>query len=119
LKELREYVKSHNLKPVYHPFSIYYSITKDEIDFLTGIPVQHQGKNTNTIKSGKIDSCETAVLDYYGSYSGIEKGYEVMKKWMVNNKRVLSGEQFQLYVVNPLNENDSTKWLTKIFFPIK
>jgi effector-binding domain-containing protein len=118
LSKLREYNKTNNLKVIGYPFSIYYCYTQDEVDFLTGIPTENTGKDTKTIKSGKIGPCKVASLDYYGPYSGIEKGYNVINKWIADNKKKVSGEPFEIYITNSENEKDSTKWLTKIFFPI-
>jgi effector-binding domain-containing protein len=119
LSGLREYIKTNNLKVVGYPFSIYYSFTQDEVDFLIGIPTENSGKDSKTIKSGKIEPCKVVTLDYYGPYSGIEKGYSVINKWIADNKKKVSGEPFEIYIANSENEKDSTKWLTKIFFPIE
>jgi effector-binding domain-containing protein len=119
LSELREYIKTNNLKVIGSPFSIFFSFTVDKIDFLTGIPTEDTGKDSKTIISGKIDSCKVATLDYYGPYSGIEKGYSVINKWIDDNKKKGSGEPFEIYITNRENEKDSTKWLTRIFFPIE
>jgi effector-binding domain-containing protein len=119
LKELKDYTKRNHLKINNPSFSILYSSNKDEIDFETGVPVEKAGKETKIIKSGKINACKAATLDYYGPYSGIEKGYNVINKWIAENKKKVSGVTFEVYITNPENEKDSTKWLTKIYFPIE
>ncbi len=118
-KELKMFIEKNKLKMTNVAFSIYYSFTKDEVEYEAGIPVEKCKTGNNKIKIGQMKACKAIVTDYYGPYSGLGKEYEVIEKWIVDNKKKISGLPFEMYITGPITEKDSTKWLTKIYYPVE
>jgi effector-binding domain-containing protein len=118
-KGLMEFVEKNKLKMTNAPFAVYNSFTKDEVDFEAGIPVEYCTVSSDRIKVKKMNLSKVIVADYYGPYSGLGKEYEAIGKWVVDNKKRISGAPIEMYVSDSAKEKDSTKWLTKIFYPIE
>lgn len=118
-KELMTFVDKYKIKTIGVPFSIYYSFSIDKVDFETGIPVESCKASTNKIKVKQMKTSKVIVADYYGPYSGLGKEYEVILKWIVENKKKVNGAPIEMYLTDPMKEKDTSKWLTKIFYPIE
>jgi effector-binding domain-containing protein len=119
IRVLRDYISKKELKITLSPFRLFNSISKKEIDLTTGIPVEKADSAQDSIIVGHILPCKVAFVNYIGSYSGLNNGHEAIKKWIDVNKRKIIGSPFELYITDSLNEKDSTRWLTKIFYPIE
>jgi effector-binding domain-containing protein len=118
-KELMTYVEKNKLKMTNAPFSICYSFTKDEVDYEAGVPVENCKISTDKIKVKQLKISKVIIADYYGPYSGLGKEYEAIGKWIVDNKKKVSGAPLEMYITDPVTEKDTSKWLTKIYYPIE
>ncbi len=119
MNELMVFVKKNNLKMTNVPFSISYSVANDTIDFETAMPVEQCKAVSPKIHIGQMNECNAVVLDYYGPYNKIKKGYNSINNWIFDNKKKITGAPFEMYFTNPLIDKDSTKWLTKIYYPVE
>lgn len=63
---------------------------------------------------GKAVTCE-----YIGSYEGGEAAHNGIADYMELNNLEMMGPPWEVYVKGPGNEPDSSKWVTKIYYPTK
>lgn len=77
---------------------------------LSGIP----GMSTYTVAAG-----EAYVIDYFGGYSGSGKAHMAMDKMIKRNGTSMREVAIEEYITDPENEPDSSKWHTRIIYPIK
>ena len=73
---------------------------------------------------GNIQLVETyngpvVTIIYKGSYENIEPAWLTIEKYIDENKKIIIGAPWEEYLVDPNMEQDSTKYVTQIFFPVK
>jgi len=56
---------------------------------------------------------------HVGDYSELEQTYKEVEKFIKENKLTAKNVPWEVYVIGPGNEQDSTKWTTNIYFPIE
>lgn len=76
-------------------------------------PVEVEGFETFSIGTDK-----TLLVDYYGGYHGTGTAHEALQKHVDENQLKLDNPVIEQYVTDPGTEPDSSKWLTKIYYPL-
>jgi hypothetical protein len=95
--------------------------TADSINFLTkvAIPVNKRLKDSGKISyrwmlgGGKI-----LVTEIKGGFYSIKKGFTEMDNYVNDYKRIAPAIPFQSLITDRIREPDTTKWITKIFYPV-
>jgi len=67
----------------------------------------------------EVPHTKALLIDYYGDYNGSAKAHEAMEKYINQNGVEASIPAIEQYVTDPGEEPDPSKWLTKIYYPIK
>ncbi|MCB9272557.1 MAG: SRPBCC family protein [Lewinellaceae bacterium] len=101
------------------PSALYY--TWDEANQSTelafAIPLKEQaqlkGFESINLPAGKI-----LLIDYYGSYEGIGDAHVAMDKYLAANGLTATAPVIEEYITDPQSEPDTTKWLTKVYYPV-
>lgn len=119
INDLMGIMNKNKLKTSNNPFSIYFSVTKDSIDFETGFPIEENNIVSKSLHVGQMKESKAVVLDFYGPYNEIEKGYSEINNWISDNNKKITGVPYEIYYTNPAIEKDSSKWLTRIIYPIE
>ncbi|MFT5725043.1 MAG: effector-binding domain-containing protein [Bacteroidia bacterium] len=58
------------------------------------------------------------VIDYFGSYEGLEGPHKTMGAYLDSHNLQMVGAVMEEYITDPMSEEDPSKWLTKIVYPI-
>ena len=58
------------------------------------------------------------VTDHVGPYEGLEDTWNKMSAWMYANEMEYAGAPYEVYVTDPGEEPDPTKWVTHIVCPV-
>ena len=58
-------------------------------------------------------------VDYYGAYDGMKGAHEAIWAHMQANNMEMSEPIIEEYITDPQTEPDSSKWLTRVMYPIK
>ncbi len=82
--------------------------------FASAFPKPENGIYSKEVKAGKA-----IVAHYYGAYEGLQKGYSAIMKYALDKKMALATAPWEIYVTDPMNEKDTAKWQTDIYFPVK
>ena len=67
----------------------------------------------------EVSGGKTLEVDYNGNYSKIGDAHMAISKYMSQKKYTLVPPVIEEYVINPMTEKDTAKWLTKIFYVVK
>jgi effector-binding domain-containing protein len=116
---LMEYMNRKNLVQTHAPFAIYHSFTNDDADIEVGIGITQPVETKQPIISGKFNASNVVVADYYGPYNNISKAHELIQTWLAANNKKMKGPPYEFYVTDPSSEKDSTKWLTRVYYPVE
>lgn len=99
--------------------AIYESFSAEKVVMEPAIPVDKPGKTDGNIIARELPSVQVMKLDYYGDYIETEKAHIFMDEWARKNGKTITGAPWEEYVTDPMVEKDTTKWLTRIYYPIQ
>jgi len=120
LGEIMAYMGKNGLKQASPPITIYHKYEENIFDVEMGIPID----KTINIKDKKIKFTEykggkALVAQYYGPYEKIGDAHKMMMHHIDEHGLKVNGACWEEYVTDPSTEKDSSKWLTKIYYPIE
>lgn len=118
-KEIISYLSDKDLKVVGKPFSIYNSTDSKGIDVVVALEIEKEIKAEKGFVTGKIEAGHAAMISHFGNYINLPATYHIITNWLHEQNYQRTGKSWEVYVNDPGNEPDSTKWETQIFFPIK
>lgn len=114
------FIKKNNIKSTGAPFAIIYKYEPDGLSELdAGIPIATNAKATGELKVIELKGSNAVKADYYGPYEGSGAAHDAIDKWMKANGKTAAGAPWEVYVTDPAAEQDTTKWLTEVIYPIK
>ncbi len=98
----------------------WYSSNKAPFIFEAGAPFSAAcSKPEKGIYSKKLAAGKALVGHYFGAYEKIQSGYDAVMQYAIDKKIKLGTDAWEVYVTDPMNEKDTAKWQTDIYFPIK
>lgn len=107
-----------NLKPG-TPCGIYYNwdIEQKQADMGVGVAIS---------PAGEVPGLETVTLsgnalkiNYYGAYDKVGEAHAAMDEYLAERRLIPTKPMIELYITDPGNEPDTTKWLTEVYYLIK
>ena len=117
-KEIIDYLSKKGLKISGKPFSIYYNSESDEWDVLAALPIDDEIESANNFETGVLPAGHSAMISHFGNYDNLPATYHIIRDWLENENYQIIGNSWEVYINDPGSEPDSTKWETRIFFPV-
>jgi effector-binding domain-containing protein len=118
--KLMESMTKNKVQPAGYPFVVYETWDGKSTRMRACLPVAD-----NKVKMGKDiiadKSYEGPVLKlvYYGAYEGTGDAHNAIDAYATENGIEIIGAPWEVYVTDPSNEPDTSKWVTEIYYPIK
>lgn len=119
LGKVMEYATSSGITPAGYPFAIYHSWGTVGTRFTTGVPVAKEQKGEGDIKGGVSYSGNVLKVKFMGPYEGTEQVHESIGDYADKNGKEIVGAPWEVYVTDPSQEPDTSKWITEIYYPVK
>ena len=121
--KLSEYLKKNKLKTAGAPMA-WYKKQKGPYFFEAGIPVNKKGaRSVAGVKIREMAAGKVLIAHFYGPFELLPQGYDAIKEWMKDNKKMAAGPAYEIYLTDPLDKNgkpiDPYKIQTDIVFPIR
>lgn len=119
LDQLKFYIKNNNAQPTGLPMLNVYQDNDGTYLTKVALPVNKQLKNAGNIqyrwmlKGGNI-----LVTEVKGGPGTIENAFEVMQQYMQDHQRIAPAIPFQSLITDRRQEADSSKWITKLYWPV-
>ena len=117
--EIGIYFKKNNLKVIWGPFGIYHSVSPEEIDLEAGFPVEGDPKGNGRIYALNTYSGKAVMTTFTGPYEKLKEAWGVFAKLVDAEGHKLAGPCFEVYITDPEEEPDSSKWITELYTPIE
>jgi effector-binding domain-containing protein len=118
--DILQFIAQNKLKQSGHPFAIYHSHTRDKIVVEPGIPVESLPHEViGDIKVTTIKPTAVVIANYYGNPEKSAVAHKRIDKWVEDNNKKVNGSPWEVYVRSIEQESDTSKWLTKIYYPIE
>ncbi len=119
IQSLKRYISQNNAIEKNSPMLNVFELGNSRYEAMTAIPVDKALQKTNEfapkflLKGGNILEAEIQG----GTYT-IEKGLKELENYRADYKFNTPAIPYQLLVTNRAKEPDTTKWITKIYYPI-
>lgn len=102
------------------PFAVYYDWKKDSAFFEAGIPVKDSiNLKDKTLKLNTFNVKRAIKAIHKGPYSQLSNTYEKINDWIKYHKVYPTGPPWEVYLTGIDRAQDSTKWITEIYFPVE
>ncbi len=121
--KLPEYLKKNNLKITGAPMA-WYKKQKAPYFFEAGMPVNKTGKKAVAgVQVRELAAGKAVIAHFYGPFELLPQGYDAIREFIKDNKKIAAGAPYEIYVTDPIDKNgkpvDPYKIQTDIIFPIR
>jgi hypothetical protein len=119
IDELREYIKKQDAHETGNPMLNIF--TKDSINYLlkVAIPVDKKLSPSGTMSyRWMLGGGNILVTEVKGGPAEIQKAYEMIQLYISDNHRVAPAIPFESLVTDRRQQPDSSKWMTRIYYPV-
>ncbi|MEO8512492.1 MAG: GyrI-like domain-containing protein [Ignavibacteria bacterium] len=116
--EIGKVIKEQSLKVSSMPFGIYHSFSLEHVDVEAGIPVEGTPKPEGRVNVINTYSGNAARATFIGPYEKLGDAWDEFFKWMGENGFIPGFPCYEIYVTDPANEADNSKWQTDLYFPL-
>ncbi|NOS86822.1 MAG: GyrI-like domain-containing protein [Ignavibacteria bacterium] len=117
--EIGAYLKANSLKAAGYPFGIYHSFSPEKVDLEAGIPVEGNSSGSGRIYTMQSYSGKAANTTFTGPYEKLSEAWVEFARLVDADNHKLAGPCFEVYVTDPEDEPDSSKWITELYTPIE
>jgi len=93
--------------------------TPKQAEMICAFPVAANAKVPAKYKIQQILAGKVVKGVHTGSYSGLKNAHMEIDDYMMSKNLSIAGNPWEVYVVDPMAEKDTAKWLTEIVFPVK
>lgn len=119
--EIMSFLQANKLEAKGSPFAIY--ITWDSItmnaSFDLGIAIDKIVPGKGRIRVETLPAQKAVMAAYFGSYENTAATYYILDKYCKEGELECVGGPWEIYITDPMIEKDTSKWETRIVFPIK
>lgn len=117
--EIGTYLKENSIQPAGAPFGTYHEFSPEKIDLEAGIPVTGNPQSEGRIYPMNTFGGKAAMTTFTGHYDGLNKAWGEFAKMVDAEGHKLNGPCYEVYITDPGEEPDSSKWITERYTPIK
>lgn len=103
------------------PSALYWSwdIENMQSELTVAMPISADASAPDGYEVYEQPSGSYLLIDYFGPYDNMEAAHTAVNKYMTDNNLELNGAVMEEYISGPATTEDSSKWLTKILYPVK
>lgn len=118
---LNSYFKENHIEPSGFPFTYYLDVdsTYSNIIFEFGFPTEKKYAGNEYVKFIEIPSGKAIMASHYGHFKTVKLTHDYVLNYMKENNLQPNGRHWDIYITNPLQEPNQSKWETQVYFPIK
>jgi effector-binding domain-containing protein len=119
VEELRAYAAKSGAGEIFYPMLNVKKIDNSTYEAQVGLPVDKKLPDTESIstkwmmKDGNILAAEVT-----GGQQQIEEAFKKFELYILENKRSIIAIPFQMLITDRVKEPDSSKWVTKLYYPV-
>lgn len=119
IDELKSYIKQHSANETGYPMLNIF--TKDSITYLlkVAIPVDRKLPSSRNIAyRWMLGGGNILITEVKGGNAEIQKAYYQVQHYISDHNRIAPAIPFESLVTDRRKETDSTKWITRIYYPV-
>jgi effector-binding domain-containing protein len=118
-QELGRHIAVHKIQTSGAPYCLYHHLGPSSVDLECGFPVSGFAPEGGRVKRSEIPAAKCVTAVHEGPYETLAQTYQEMQAWMQSKKLIPGKIRWEFYLVGPLQEKDSGKWKTQVFWPVE
>lgn len=111
-------IESAGLTTAGAPYGRYRGMPTDTYDVEAGVQLTESVAGHGEFVTGSLPEIEAVEFMHIGPYDRLRQSYESIATWMAENDIIPGAEMWEIYLSDPMEEPDSSKWETKIVWPV-
>ena len=119
LPQVGQYLASSGLQSVGQPLARYYRYDAEVVEMDAGIRVTGRAEGNDTVMVKELPGGDVAVAVHLGPYHTLRQTYDALAAWIAQEGRTPREAPWEVYITDPTEEPDSTRWRTEIYWPVK
>lgn len=102
------------------PFARYFERSAERIDFEAGIPTlkAQPGNAALGITAGELPAGPALATEHRGAYQRLPEAHAALARWARANGKQPGGAVWEVFLTNPVQEREQSRWRTKVFLPL-
>jgi len=118
IADLKQYISRQAAKETNYPMLHVLKTDSNRFQTMVAIPVNRELKNSENYVFKRMVPGSILVAEVKGGIQRIEKASAEMETYINDNQLVPPAIPFESLVTNRMTETDSTKWITRLYYPI-
>ena len=118
IDSVKRFVANNNLKQVNPPMLNVFKDEKGNYQTIVALPVNREFKSTGNIEIKKMVPGNILEMTVKGGPKTIEKGFNQIKMYVNDFQLISPAMPFESLITDRAKQPDTSKWVTKIYYPI-
>lgn len=118
IKKLKAYIRIQGASETNYPMLHVKPIDSTHFEAMVAIPVNKELKNTKNIFFKTMVAGNILVTEVTGGPHRISQAYAQLENYMEDYQKVPPAIPFESLVTDRLQQTDTTKWVTRIYYPV-
>ena len=106
------------ISPVGEPFAYYVSAPTTTVQLEAGFPTAAPCAPKGEVVPSELPGGSIATGTHIGPYETMVDTYQQLTTWISAEGLVPEGSMWEIYLSDPQQEPDPTKWRTQVFWPV-
>ena len=118
IDSVKRFVAKNNLKQVNPPMLNVFIDEKEDFQTIVALPINGEFKSTGNIEMKKMVPGNILEMTVKGGPKTIEKGFNQIKMYVNDFQLISPAMPFESLITDRAKQPDTSKWVTKICYPI-
>lgn len=118
-QEIGAMMKKNNEQMAGPVFAVYNNYSPQGVDVQACVPVAKTGKTSGRVTTMETKAGRAIKMNYWGDYTKMNAAHKAVQDYIAQKHLTISGAPWEVYITDPMNEKDTAKWLTQIYYPVQ
>jgi len=118
VNELKQYIQLQKSREMNFPIMHVHTEGNQLFEVMVAIQTDRNLPSTNRYKLKNMMPGNILVAEVTGDNQAIKRGEKEMENYVHDFKKISPAIPFQAMITDRLNEKDSSKWITKLYYPV-
>jgi AraC family transcriptional regulator len=114
-----KHIHANGGQPAGMPFARYHKFGPEEVVVESGLPLIGAVAGEGRILTSELPGGLVARTIHVGPYESLLDAYQAYETWFADGEYEATGGPWEVYLTDPGEEKDSSKWQTQINWPVK
>jgi len=117
--EIMKVISAKGAQVIGSPFSIWYEWESEPMEFDCAVPIDKKINGADNVLPIKTYQGKVAHVSHMGAYSTTYLSWGTLEAYIKDNELETNGAPYEVYVTDPQDVPDQSRWITELYWPIK